>query len=81
MELAKAVASATANLVLKSKNVAGTVQEDEIRNHLIGDAANCALNTSQLVAVTKVTNCYNSLQFCVKIKTECILYIFVAQIN
>ncbi|XP_071826675.1 talin-1-like isoform X5 [Apostichopus japonicus] len=54
MQLAKAVANATATLVLNSKNVASTAEEEEMRNQVIGEATNCALNTSQLVAVTRV---------------------------
>lgn len=55
MQLAKAVANATATLVLNSKNVASTAEEEEMRNQVIGEATNCALNTSQLVAVTRVS--------------------------
>ncbi|XP_038046321.1 talin-1-like isoform X5 [Patiria miniata] len=52
--LAKAVANATAALVLKAKNVASTTEDQALQNKVIGSATQCALNTSQLVACTKV---------------------------
>ena len=51
--LAKAVANATAALVLKAKNVAAT-SSDETQNRIIAAATQCALATSQLVACAKV---------------------------
>jgi talin len=52
--LAKAVANATATLVLKAKTVAGTCDTQQDQNRVIGSATQCALATSQLVACTKV---------------------------
>ena len=54
LALAKAVANATAALVLKAKGVAGKCDEQEDQNRVIGSATQCALSTSQLVACTKV---------------------------
>ena len=54
LALAKAVANATAALVLKAKGVAGKCDEQEEQNYVIGSATRCALSTSQLVACTKV---------------------------
>lgn len=55
--LAKAVANATATLVLKAKNVASTTEDQGLQNKVIGSATQCALNTSELVACTKVKYC------------------------
>ena len=52
--LAKAVANSTAALVLKAKNVASTCETEEQQNRVIGAATQCALTTSQLVAIAKV---------------------------
>ncbi|XP_071498741.1 talin-1-like [Diadema antillarum] len=54
LALAKAVANATASLVLKAKNVASKTEDSEQQSRVIGSATQCALNTSQLVACTKV---------------------------
>lgn len=54
LALAKAVANATAALVLKAKTVASKTEDQEQQNKVIGSATQCALNTSQLVACTKV---------------------------
>ena len=54
MALAKAVANATATLVLKAKGVASKCDNQQDQNHVIGSATQCALATSQLVACTKV---------------------------
>ena len=54
LALAKAVANATAQLVLKAKNVASTTDDQELQNRVISSATSCALATSQLVACTKV---------------------------
>ena len=54
MALAKAVANATAQLVLKAKSVAATTDDQELQNRVISSATSCALATSQLVACTKV---------------------------
>ncbi|KAK2512204.1 Tln1 [Columba guinea] len=54
MQLAKAVASAAATLVLKSKNVAQKTEDAALQTQVIAAATQCALSTSQLVACTKV---------------------------
>ncbi|KAK3096284.1 hypothetical protein FSP39_025308 [Pinctada imbricata] len=54
LALAKAVANATATLVLKAKNVASTAEDQGLQNKVISSATSCALATSQLVACTKV---------------------------
>ncbi|XP_056003983.1 talin-1-like isoform X5 [Ostrea edulis] len=54
LSLAKAVANATAQLVLKAKNVASTTEDQGLQNKVISSATSCALATSQLVACTKV---------------------------
>lgn len=55
LALAKAVANATASLVLKAKSVAGTTDEPVHQDRVISSATQCALATSQLVACTKVS--------------------------
>ncbi|XP_033109397.1 talin-1-like isoform X3 [Anneissia japonica] len=52
--LAKAVANATSDLVMKAKHVAGQADSQDKQNKVIGSATQCALHTSQLVACTKV---------------------------
>ncbi|GFY46974.1 talin-2 [Trichonephila inaurata madagascariensis] len=52
--LAKRVANATANLVLKAKNVASKCDDTAQQNRVITAATQCALTTSQLVACAKV---------------------------
>nr|XP_034956392.1 talin-1 isoform X2 [Zootoca vivipara] len=54
MQLAKAVASAAAALVLKAKNVAQKMEDSVLQTQVIAAATQCALSTSQLVACTKV---------------------------
>ncbi|XP_072269736.1 talin-1 isoform X2 [Pyxicephalus adspersus] len=54
MQLAKAVASAAAALVLKAKNVAERTDDAMQQGQVIAAATQCALSTSQLVACTKV---------------------------
>ncbi|NWI14370.1 TLN1 protein, partial [Crypturellus soui] len=54
MQLAKAVASAAAALVLKAKNVAQKTEDSALQTQVIAAATQCALSTSQLVACTKV---------------------------
>ncbi|KAL8568329.1 hypothetical protein ACOMHN_040902 [Nucella lapillus] len=54
LSLAKAVANATAALVLKAKTVASTTDNPAQQNKVISSATQCALATSQLVACTKV---------------------------
>lgn len=53
--LAKRVANATANLVLKAKNVASKCDDQAHQNKVITAATQCALTTSQLVACAKVS--------------------------
>ena len=55
LALAKAVANATAALVLKAKGVASRCDNQADQNKVIGAATHCALATSQLVACTKVS--------------------------
>lgn len=55
LALAKAVANATAALVLRAKGVAAETQSQDDQNKVIGSATQCALATSQLVACTKVS--------------------------
>ncbi|XP_013386332.1 talin-1 isoform X1 [Lingula anatina] len=54
LALAKAVANATAALVLKAKGVASKCDDQALQNRVISSATQCALATSQLVACTKV---------------------------
>mgnify|MGYP001793432158 CR=1 FL=1 len=54
MDLAKAVANATANLVLKAKAVSSQTKDEALQNKVITTATQCALATSQLVSCTKV---------------------------
>uniref|UniRef100_H3ANX1 Talin 1 n=1 Tax=Latimeria chalumnae TaxID=7897 RepID=H3ANX1_LATCH len=54
MQLAKAVATAAAALVLRAKNVAQKTEDSVLQNQVIAAATQCALSTSQLVACTKV---------------------------
>jgi len=52
--MAKAVASATAALVMAAKEVSDTCEDKTDQNRLIESARHCGLATSQLVACTKV---------------------------
>lgn len=54
IELAKQVATSTAQLVLKAKTVSGTCEEQSLHDRIIHSATQCAFATSQLVACTKV---------------------------
>jgi talin len=54
IELAKQVATSTAQLVLKAKTVSGTCEEQALRDSIIHSATQCAFATSQLVACTKI---------------------------
>jgi talin len=56
LSLAKSVANTTALYVLKAKDIATNVQEQQTVNQIISTATQCALATSQLVACTKVKN-------------------------
>jgi talin len=53
--LAKSVANTTASYVLKAKDIATIIQEQQVVNDIISTATQCALATSQLVACTKVS--------------------------
>jgi talin len=55
LALAKSVANTTALYVLKAKDIATNVHEQQIVNEIISTATQCALATSQLVACTKVS--------------------------
>lgn len=59
MQLAKAVASTAAALVLKAKNVAQKTEDAALQTQVIAAATQCALSTSQLVACTKVSSKVN----------------------
>lgn len=59
MQLAKAVASTAAALVLKAKNVAQKTEDAALQTQVIAAATQCALSTSQLVACTKVSGKVN----------------------
>lgn len=54
LQLAKAVANATAALVLEAKNVASTTEDTAAQDKIIDNAKDTAMTTSQLVACTKV---------------------------
>ncbi|KAJ8983101.1 hypothetical protein NQ317_001844 [Molorchus minor] len=54
LSLAKAVANTTAALVMKSKHIAWSCEDQQTQNRVIGAATQCALATSQLVACAKV---------------------------
>jgi len=61
---AKEVANATADLVLKAKNVASKCPDQHSQNRVIGAATQCALATSQIVACAKVVAPTISDQIC-----------------
>lgn len=54
LALAKAVANATASLVLRAQDVSGKCEDQALKNKVINSATQCALATSHLVACTKV---------------------------
>ena len=54
LSLAKSVANGTASYVLKGKDIATNVTEQDNVNELISSARHCALATSQLMTCTKV---------------------------
>ncbi|CAF3470464.1 unnamed protein product [Rotaria socialis] len=62
--LAKLVANTTAAYVLKAKDIATNVQEQNTVNNIISTATQCALATSQLVACTKVVAATISSSLC-----------------
>ncbi|CAF0858226.1 unnamed protein product [Rotaria sordida] len=64
LTLAKSVANTTALYVLKAKDIATNVQEQNIVNNIISTATQCALATSQLVACTKVVAATISSPLC-----------------
>lgn len=64
LSLAKSVANTTASYVLKAKDIATNVQEQQIVNEIISTATQCALATSQLVACTKVVAATISSPLC-----------------
>ena len=65
LSLAKSVANTTAAYVLKAKDIATNVQEQQIVNDVISTATQCALATSQLVACTKVKRHLHDIQMTV----------------
>lgn len=54
LELAKRVATATAQLVLRAKTVSGNCHDPAMRDRIIHSATQCAFTTSQLVACARV---------------------------
>ncbi|UJR28105.1 hypothetical protein I4U23_009360 [Adineta vaga] len=64
LALAKAVANTTAAYVLKAKDIATNVQDQQNINEIISTATQCALATSQLVACTKVVAATISSPLC-----------------
>lgn len=54
LKLAKAVANATAGLVLQAKNVASSADDTAKQDNIINSAKHTAMTTSQLVACMKV---------------------------
>ncbi|CAF3837471.1 unnamed protein product [Rotaria magnacalcarata] len=64
LALAKLVANTTAAYVLKAKDIATNVQEQNTVNNIISTATQCALATSQLVACTKVVAATISSPLC-----------------
>lgn len=64
LQLAQAVANATATLVLKGKNVASQCPDTAQQANVIGAAKDTALTTSQLVACVKLVVPTISSQMC-----------------
>ena len=64
LTLAKAVATSTAQLVLKAKNVAGACGDTPAQKKIIDSAKDTALSTSQLVAVAKVLGPHMTSPLC-----------------
>ncbi|CAD5122867.1 DgyrCDS11268 [Dimorphilus gyrociliatus] len=54
MNIAKAVANATSNLVLRAKEVSNSTKDQNSRDTIVKNATQCALAASDLVACTKV---------------------------
>ena len=57
IQLAKAVASSTAQLVLRAKTVSGECDDQQLQDNVIHSATRCAFATSQLVACARVCSC------------------------
>jgi len=64
LSLAKSVANTTAAYVLKAKDIATNIQQQDNVNEMISTATQCALATSQLVACTKVVAATISSPLC-----------------
>lgn len=64
LQLAQAVANATATLVLKGKNVASQCPDTAQQANVIGAAKDTAMTTSQLVACVKLVVPTISSQMC-----------------
>uniref|UniRef100_A0A7M5V5A6 Talin n=1 Tax=Clytia hemisphaerica TaxID=252671 RepID=A0A7M5V5A6_9CNID len=64
LQLAKAVANATAALVLEAKNIASTTEDTNSQDKIIENAKETAMTTSQLVACTKVLAPHISSPLC-----------------
>ncbi|CAF3755907.1 unnamed protein product [Rotaria sordida] len=64
LSLSKSVANTTALYILKAKDIASNIQEQQIVNEIISTATQCALATSQLVACTKVVAATMSSPLC-----------------
>lgn len=64
LQLAQAVANATATLVLKGKNVASQCPDTAQQTKVIGAAKDTAMTTSQLVACVKLVVPTISSQMC-----------------
>ena len=62
LALAKSVANTTAVYVLRAKDIASHVQEQQVVNEIISTATQCALATSQLVACTKVNSQHGEIR-------------------
>ncbi|CAF4681847.1 unnamed protein product [Rotaria sp. Silwood1] len=64
LTLSKSVANTTALYILKAKDIATNIQEQQVVNEIISTATQCALATSQLVACTKVVAATISSPLC-----------------
>ncbi len=56
VQLAKAVASSTAHLVLRAKTVSSQCEDQALQDKVIHSATQCAFATSQLVACARVSS-------------------------
>lgn len=59
VQLAKAVATSTAQLVLKAKTVSNECDDPALQDKVIHSATQCAFATSQLVACARVSKFEN----------------------